>query len=623
MYLVPAKKFYLKRNNHRTIRHAILCFSFLLLTCEICLAQEEPHVFQQVVIGNNINTELITGITQDPAGYLWLSSYTGLYRYDGYHDQHFSNNPLDSNSLGANTIECIYADKNGIIWIGTNLKGLDRFDPGKNIFTHYHFDPANKNSLSSEKISAIVEDQEGVLWIGTDKGVNSLDTKAGIIRRFSNDQSDPNSLSFNDVRVIYVDHEDNVWVGTGSPWGPPPYDTLGGLNLYNRRNGKFTRFMHDAKNEHSLIDNRVRAIFEDSRGTFWVGTAGDGLHTMDRKKGIFYRHSYDPLHPDNLSRPPLATIYQSASDHITFITEDATGDIWIGTYGNGINRYNYNTGKIKYYCPDMIAANGLSDKNLWWAFKSHEGALWISSWHYELYEINPFQNNIPYIKTSSPILTIQGDQPGRLWWGGNNGIFCKDSLNSTIEHFTHHTNDSTSISSNFIQIIYSDSLGDTWVGTADSGLDRYHPLTRTFTSYRHREGDIHSIGDDHVNALLRENIKNLWIGTQRGLWIMDTKTGEINPFWTHPRPGNAIGDDWVTCLLKDDNGGIWIGCQLDGGLQFLDEKRHNIKQYLAGKSIKCICKDKVGVIWVGTNFGLYRFNVKSDQFEPFDILQKT
>ena len=86
-------------------------------------------------------------------------------------------------------------------------------------------------------------------------------------------------------------------------------DKKGGLNRFNKNTGTFTRYLHDEKDPHSLIDNRVRAIFEDSYGNFWIGTAGDGLHTMDRENGTFERHTYDPAHPEKLSRPPLKKFY--------------------------------------------------------------------------------------------------------------------------------------------------------------------------------------------------------------------------------------------------------------------------------------------------------------------------
>src|SRR4030095_14825744 len=158
---------------------------------------------------------------------------------------------------------------------------------------------------------------------------------------YENDPNDPSSLSCNTVRALYEDKQGTLWVGTGSAFygENPGYEGNGGLNKLNKETGKFIRYMHDEKDPHSLIDNRVRAIFEDSRGNFWVGTAGDGLHTMDRSKGTFERHLYDPSHPDKLSRPPIKKIYPDVVDHITFITEDIKGRIWIGTLEGGINVY--------------------------------------------------------------------------------------------------------------------------------------------------------------------------------------------------------------------------------------------------------------------------------------------
>ncbi len=113
-------------------------------------------------------------------------------------------------------------------------------------------------------------------------GLYNLDQKTGRFTCYSHHDNDSTSLSHNEVRTLYEDHEGVLWVGTGTPW-----DTLkkGGLNKFDRTTGKFTRYMHDANDPHSLINNKVGAIFEDSRGVFWVGTKGDGLHIMDRDDG--------------------------------------------------------------------------------------------------------------------------------------------------------------------------------------------------------------------------------------------------------------------------------------------------------------------------------------------------
>ena len=63
--------------------------------------------------------------------------------------------------------------------------------------------------------------------------------------------------------------------------------------------------MHQPEDPNSLVNNKVRAILEDSKGNFWVGTMKDGLHKLDRKTGKFKRYEYDPKHPEKLSRPAL------------------------------------------------------------------------------------------------------------------------------------------------------------------------------------------------------------------------------------------------------------------------------------------------------------------------------
>ena len=92
----------------------------------------------------------------------------------------------------------------------------------------------------------------------------------------------------------------------------------GGLNRFDRRTGKFRRFLHDPDDPASIANNKVRALFEDSKENFWVGSAGDGLQILDRKTGKFTHYYYDPLHPDKLSRPPVKN-NPAGIDHITFI----------------------------------------------------------------------------------------------------------------------------------------------------------------------------------------------------------------------------------------------------------------------------------------------------------------
>src|ERR1700733_4224953 len=111
------------------------CFRIYTLTFTVFLINISPAKSQQVNISSvnlvqNGSTSLITGITQDPRGYMWFTTgVTGFYSYDGYHTIAYKNQPGNPSSVASDRIECITADSSGNIWLGTFGKGLDRFDP--------------------------------------------------------------------------------------------------------------------------------------------------------------------------------------------------------------------------------------------------------------------------------------------------------------------------------------------------------------------------------------------------------------------------------------------------------------------------------------------------------------
>ena len=235
----------------------------------------------------------ITGIVQDKQGYMWFGSKKGLYRYDGYNFVSYKNDPLNLNSLSSNSLESLGVDSAGILWIGSFGGGLDQFDPIAERFTHFRHDSANKESLSNDTVTAILAIVKEFFAIGTPGGLDRFDPATNKFINYHHLANDTGSLSCSEVRVIYEDRKGALWVGTGSPYpGANSRTDEGGLNRMDAKTGKFNRYLHRPDNPHSLINNKVGAIFEDSKGNFWIGTAGDGLHIMDRASGSFVRYEY-------------------------------------------------------------------------------------------------------------------------------------------------------------------------------------------------------------------------------------------------------------------------------------------------------------------------------------------
>ena len=124
-----------------------------------------PSAFPQTIKFNKVKaTEdqvsgIITGITQDAQGYMWISSTSGLHRYDGYQETAYRHDPANPNSVGVDRLECLQADTNNILWVGTLGTGLDRFDATSEHFTHFRHDPKNPNSISSDTVFVLKKDQ--------------------------------------------------------------------------------------------------------------------------------------------------------------------------------------------------------------------------------------------------------------------------------------------------------------------------------------------------------------------------------------------------------------------------------------------------------------------------------
>ena len=109
-----------------------------------------------------------------------------------------------------------------------------------------------------------------------------------------------------------------------------------------------------------------------------MGTDSGGLHLMNRQNGTFERLTYDPLHPEKLSSPPIKK--KDDFHHITFITEDIQDKIWIGTYSQGIVCYNPKTKKIDHFnSDDKKRPKGYTDNSTWQSYISKDGMLWISN----------------------------------------------------------------------------------------------------------------------------------------------------------------------------------------------------------------------------------------------------
>ena len=595
--------------------HFFFVAAFIFLLLKPYSQQAQEITFNQVFPPER-PFRFINGVTQDTLGYMWFSSYgIGLIRYDGYQVTLFRNDPVDSNSSATNNLVCVFADRNGMIWVGTQ-SGLDRLNPVTGIFTHFRYKAENLNSLSNDTVNAILEDHDGALWVGTENGLNRMDMETGTFTRYQQNPNDATTLSCNRVQALYEDHQGTLWVGTADPQKSFDSGEKGGLNKLYRKTGKFTRYLHDPKDSLTLISDRVGAIFEDSRGVFWVSTAGDGLHTMDRKKGTFQRYSYDPSHPEKLSGPPPQKDDGLDLNNF-FVAEDSSGAIWIASSRRWVTRYDPKTKRAHHF--DSFNGDVHAVRSLTKAFSSREGVLWLTTWRGSIFRIDPFEISVPHVFTGTGVHAVDEDISGALWLGTyGKGLIQTSGNKDSVKQFFTDFPSPYGLSDSFITAICEGDDSTVWIGSAN-GLNHYNRKTKTFTRYVNDPKNKTSLTNGPVTAIAADKPGSLWVATTTGLDRFDIKNG----VFTHYQ-STRLGGIGVSSLLKDHSGNLWAGLR-NGTLSLFNSRTGKFKRfsYGVGKGqstyivVNSITEDAENIIWLGTSQGLYKSNSAVDTFLLF------
>jgi signal transduction histidine kinase/ligand-binding sensor domain-containing protein len=590
-----------------------LFLGFFLLTTSGSRAQDMeitpvPMQFRQ-------NPTLITGMAQDTRGFIWIADDRGgLFRFDGSELTQFKNDPNNPNSLSANRLECVSAASDGSLWIGTFSSGLIHFDPQKDSYVSYRYDSTDPSGIRSDHIRALWVDSSGGVWIGTREGVDYYDPKTQTFEHRFTEDPDEQALQGEHVRSLYLDRQGIVWVGAGSPFQGEDRETEGGLFRIDLKSKSVDHYTHSS-DPSSLIDNRVRAIFEDSRGTFWIGTAGDGLHTLDRETGIFTRHRYDPARPEKLSRPPLGEVIDYTDDHITFIQEDIQGFIWIGTMENGINRYDPYTQKVRHFGQQEEGVNRLPRDDYWCALAARDGLMWIGGWltrspNDQLLRVNPGTSKISPVLMGMPLATFAEDDSKNIFLGSSNLILRKtpegivDTFLQLEKYFVERLC--------CIRNLELDAERNLWI-SSDNGLFCYNLNTRDFKVYQ--ENEKNRLESSLVTETHKLNKDSIWVLAGSELYLLDLHNDLFTKVFS---PDGELEPFGSTRIFVDSQERTWLSGR-KGIMRVKWPSRQTVYYSFSSldtKSVFDLCETPSGDIYIGTwKRGLRKYNPDKDQFD--------
>jgi signal transduction histidine kinase/DNA-binding response OmpR family regulator/ligand-binding sensor domain-containing protein len=604
----------------------ITCFWFSLLLMAVTTASlgAQPGgssldglQMEMFELPNGESGNHVQSIVQDKYGFMWFGSQFGLHRWDGHHFKTYLNNPADPNSIGCDYIEYILPARDGSLWIGFWGGGMDHFDQTTGKFTHYT--ARGENGLSSGHVSVILEDKNGLIWVGTMEGLDRLDPKTGEIRHFRNRRNDPSSLSCNQVRSLYEDSEGTLWVGTGFV-----FDEIGkgGLNRFHPETGTFTRYLHDPRDPSSLAGPEVRAMLEDSKGNFWVGTSGDGLQKMNRQTGKFIRY---PNHRGNQT-PYSAPAYDHGSfRHVTCLMEDKAGLLWIGDFSSGFKVIDPATGQWKLFQQNRKHAR-LLENAAWTAFQSKDGVRWFStaSSDARVYRIAGKQDVFKAVVLPSKqgfVSSFSEDKKDNLWFSTNEFSIGKLERDKPEKGVVVRFAEQEQALAGATKILAADD-GTLWAVKADSatGLIRYHPEKKMIEHFQHDPGDAGSIASNFINDILLDKNGNLWIATDgEGLDYFDKKTGKFRHFRNRKNNPNSLTHNHLDKLFQANDGNLWVVGSANRGKgraifvnrfdpQQKEVTRYNLNGIPAGQDIwqSPPTQDKEGNIWLCLENGILK-----------------
>jgi len=622
---------------HPTLIKTILSFGFLF---NALFAQPTPDfLFQRIGLESGLPTEHVTAITQDSLGFMWIGTANGLCRYDGESIKTYTSDPADSSSLFSNHIQSLYTDQSGNIWIGAG--GLNRYDAELDKFIRYQFTdlPNAKRALRFPHV--MKEDQYGYLWIGTfGYGLFKLHIASGKIQKVDLGEHRRDSPIGRIIYSLFIDQEDSVWVtSSGRQLTVIDLKTERQVRHYWQDETDIQFLFNDSRGEKWLRRDRDRLkklrlkkngtveitpfkggvdyqgygkVAEDLNGRLWLGTIEQGICIVNPESGRSYWERFSSAKSHSLSHNFIEDLYR-----------DQDGNIWIATK-NGISVYSHWSKQFKHYRHDTEDRNSLNNALVTGIKQAKDGTVWISTLFKGFCRFDPdnetFTRFEPFIPGTKSFwaLDIFPDSKGQVWIAGNlqSGLNHFNVDNNTYVNYRHNRDDSTTIGSNGINQIYEDRFGKIWVATNGGGLNLFQPETGQFVRFQTNETDQHTPPSNNVTVLNQTNDSLLFLGTDFGIGVMHL------PSLTVKRLKHAVEGSFIIHTLYNQKSEkrMWLGT--NRGLYYFDlfsEKIRHADSSIGdlNEEVYGILEDDTGSLWLQLPDALMRYSPQNKNIRKY------
>ncbi|WP_369411807.1 hybrid sensor histidine kinase/response regulator transcription factor [Chryseolinea lacunae] len=630
------------------VKSFLLFFLAMLCWGTMC-AQTEQYKFSHVNVNQGLSHNQIKCFLKDSRGFVWFGTLSGLNRFDGYSIKVYRNDAADTTSIRNSDVNKMFEDPAGNIWL-TTWSGIDVYDPETETFHHntrtyldrfgipegiitdikkdsqgnfwfihatlglfqYHA-PSRKltplfhkevdsTSIATNHVSSLQEDGHGQLWIVHQNGVlERLDVATGKVayrNHILSKQLKSDGTRYN----LVVDSDGELWIFVG--------DSNRGLFRFSN-GGKTFEHIDDHSQPLRLNTNIVRGVAQDNKGIIWVATDHGGINLINKKKNTVNYIFNDPSDEKSLSQNSINTMYK-----------DYEGIIWIGTFKHGVNYYHENIIRFNVYRHQASNPKGLMFDDINAFVSEANGNLWIGSNGGGLIYFDRQKNTFtqyvhdpknPNSLSNNVIVSLWMDRDKKLWIGTYfGGLNMFDGKKFT--HYKHDPANPKSIADDNSWEVFEDSRGNLWIGTLNQGLDLFDRRKQEFRHYQ--LGDDNSIHSTYVPSLMEDNEGNLWVGTGYGIDVLEKATNRFVHYLSDANTPGTLSNNSVLFLTQDSRGLVWVGTH--GGLNVFDPTTKKFKHYreedgLPHNSILTVVEDNSHNLWVSTPHGLSNILVKFEK----------
>ncbi len=530
-------------------------------------------------------------------------------------NQYFFQNPPHIDHLEFNSFVKTNVNGKEIVWIATHTNGLYEFDlRAQKLTTHL---PASdrKNSLTHYDIRYVyASPSEPFLWIGTKEGLNKMNLYTGqISEQYTHNPGNPKSLTNDQVWTI-LEVNRKLWVATEN-----------GLNSINLDTREVKQFRHRAKDPESIQSGYIRGLYQ-CHGLLWITSFGAGISQFDLRPSNFVRFPVSSDDPNGLVGSSI-TALSPGKDPL------GTG-MWVGTE-NGLFFFDKKSQKLRKHV--VTTDNPVAFHSI----LSIENNLWVETKKgFKKYDISSKTlTNTPFAKSTNDSLDHTtwftnsfSQDPAGMWMGswdqglsylqvrtGKLKSYPSASLSPASRNSNTHAMFPTPVEfrgKKYIFFISSLPYISANVQTVRHCLVRLEPEKDEYTYYTQDSKNPHSLASNYIMSIHNSGDSVLWIGTQKdGLEKFDIATGRF----THIGAKQGITSKSIFHVITDNYGNVWMGT--DQGISKMNVKTGQITDFrgnnLEGNAWMVVAKDESGNIYFGTNHGLTVFNPDSVRVNPY------